>query len=306
MTANYLCMTLAPHTGYVQLSITRPLGCADRLHFSVVDTGPGIAPEEHDALFGVFQQTQSGHESMQGTGLGVAISKKYAELLGGELRVRSDVGQGTEFSFEIQLHPADLEQRGRLSQETVHWHPARQVGDSKVLVVDDQESNREILGTLLRAWGFLVQEACDGEEALMHWEAWRPDLIFMDLRMPRLNGHEAIRRIRAREEGAHTRIVAVTANAFEDDRRCVLQAGGDAFLRKPFLPQQVMDNSFSSPQRNFKSYNTARALERYYKHLQRMRLWPILDPFSWRFGAGCWPKRAPDGLQTLLWASQVV
>ncbi|MEM8640532.1 MAG: response regulator [Cyanobacteria bacterium P01_G01_bin.54] len=221
-------------TGGVQLTV-QP-GCQDDyLQFKVSDTGVGIATEELDALFKAFQQTESGRQSQQGTGLGVALSQKFVRLLGGDLKVKSTVGQGTTFTFEITLYPT----------ATVSNDPAQPPKEGqfelppgllppKVLVVDDQDANRQLLATLLQSWGLLVQEAADGEAAIAAWQTWQPDLIFMDIRMPKLNGDEAVEHIKALNPATPTRIVAVTANAFEEDRANLLATGCDGFIRKPF------------------------------------------------------------------------
>lgn len=111
----------------------------------------------------------------------------------------------------------------------------------KILVVDDQARNREVLVTLLQTWGFRVQEATDGEVAIAQWQQWQPDLIFMDIRMPKLAGDAAVRCIKQQDPQTPTRIVAVTANAFETDRAALLALGCDGFIRKPFQHQDIVN-----------------------------------------------------------------
>ncbi|NEO85689.1 MAG: response regulator, partial [Spirulina sp. SIO3F2] len=112
--------------------------------------------------------------------------------------------------------------------------------ESCILVVDDRDSNREILSTILSSWGFRIREAADGEAAIAQWQTWQPDLIFMDIRMPKLNGDAAIARIKQLAPQTPTVIVAVTASAFESDCAKLLAAGCDGFIRKPFQPPDIL------------------------------------------------------------------
>ncbi|MGB0563070.1 MAG: response regulator [Spirulinaceae cyanobacterium] len=229
--------------GWVKLTVQPGNGGGnggDRLQFTVADTGVGIALEELDALFEAFGQTESGRQSQQGTGLGVALSQKFVELLGGELRVETAIAQGTTFTFEITLHSAtNATTNAAAAPEIIQIELPPDQPPPQVLVVDDQDSNREILVNLLQNWGFAVQEAADGEAAIAQWQTWQPDLIFMDVRMPKLNGDEAVRRIKHIAPETPTRIVAVTANVFEEDRANILAAGCDCFVRKPFQPADI-------------------------------------------------------------------
>ncbi|MDY7015953.1 MAG: ATP-binding protein, partial [Cyanobacteriota bacterium] len=215
------------------------------LHFEVSDTGVGIAPDELGQLFEAFSQTSAGTRSQQGTGLGLALSDRFVQLLGGQLAVDSQVGRGTTFHFSI---PVELAETGILNDR----EPARRAialapGQPryKILIVDDRETNRLLLSQLLRPFGFELQEACNGEEAIALWEQWQPHLIFMDMRMPVIDGYEATRQIRQREgESAlssptSTAIVAVTASVFEEDRAKVLSAGCDDFIRKPVREDSI-------------------------------------------------------------------
>ena len=228
--------------GSVTLRVEAPASAPQSLHFEVADTGVGILPEELDVLFQAFQQTQSGLSSQEGTGLGLAISQKFVQLLGGTLEVRSVADRGTVFSFGITLHGAP--ERARAPEAPAAPPPApacRAPRGVRLLVVDDNRENRLILAALLKTWGFDVAEAEDGEEAVAMWQSWRPDLIFMDLRMPKLSGTEAIGIIKAHRPETATKVVALTANAFEEDRMAVMAAGGDGFIRKPFRHAEVLD-----------------------------------------------------------------
>jgi signal transduction histidine kinase/CheY-like chemotaxis protein len=208
-----------------------------RLRVAVADTGPGIAEEEQEALFEAFVQTRSGREANTGTGLGLAISQQYAQLMGGEIAVQSQVGQGSTFKLEVPVARAE-------AQEGAAPQTARRVvglvagqPEWRVLIVDDSAENRLLLRQLLEPLGFALREAENGEEAIATWQQWQPQLIWMDMRMPVVDGYEATRRIKA--EGTETKIIAVTASAFEEDRQQVLDAGCDGFVRKPFREAEL-------------------------------------------------------------------
>ncbi|MDY6786289.1 MAG: PAS domain S-box protein [Cyanobacteriota bacterium] len=216
------------------------------LRFEVSDTGVGIAPDELDQLFNPFSQTSAGARSQQGTGLGLALSDRFVCLLGGQISVTSEVGKGSTFDFTL---PVELAEMGILDeQKPVRRVVGLQTGQPryKILLVDDRETNRLLLSQLLIPLGFDVEEASDGQEAIALWETWHPDLIFMDMRMPVMDGYEATRQIRQREQtGASpssplsTAIVAVTASVFEEDRTKVLSAGCDDFIRKPVREDSI-------------------------------------------------------------------
>ncbi len=206
----------------------------------VEDSGPGISGEELPRLFQRFEQTSTGRETSGGTGLGLAISRGFARLLGGDITVRSRVGEGSVFTLSL---PVSL---GAARAVTEKIEPRRVVGISagetrrRILVVDDLAENREILRQMLGRVGFEIRTANDGWKALELFSSWRPHLILMDLRMPGMDGLEAIRTIRARETEGRVPIVAVTASAFEEDRRKTEEAGADGFVSKPFRETELL------------------------------------------------------------------
>jgi CheY-like chemotaxis protein len=209
-----------------------------RATFEVEDTGPGIAKAEQAALFEAFTQTESGRSSKEGTGLGLAITRQIIRLMGGEIRVRSEVGKGSTFSFDVLLPASSSTVVATESRQVVGLAPGQRV--PRVLVADDTEENRLLLVQLLGAIGIPVRESSNGLEAIELWEREKPDLILMDMRMPVLDGREATRRIRARENGgAKTAIVALTASAFEHERSEILACGADDFLAKPFREEDL-------------------------------------------------------------------
>ncbi|TXG96872.1 MAG: response regulator [Rhodocyclaceae bacterium] len=209
------------------------------LQIVVEDSGIGIAEDELSLLFTPVTQTNSGRNAKEGTGLGLALSHKYVQLMGGELTVHSQVDVGTTFSLTIPIHQS-VAQDERV-QDTIHAFPRLAPGQPshRLLVVDDNPINRKLLTTILKKTGFEVIEAINGKQALEHWRTFAPSLIWMDMVMPELDGYDATRAIKATEEGKHTVIIALTANAFEEDMEAALAAGCDAYIRKPYRSEEL-------------------------------------------------------------------
>jgi signal transduction histidine kinase/DNA-binding NarL/FixJ family response regulator len=214
-----------------------------QLLFSVADTGPGIAADEIDDLFNPFVQAAAGQQSDEGTGLGLAISRSYVRLMGGELRLDSQLGTGTTAVFDIPVGVVDTNESARL-----HDSPSRRVtalaADQplyRILIVDDRWEARQLLNRLLAVLGFELREASNGYEAIDVWKHWQPHLVLMDLRMPGLDGYETTRRIRFADKTHSTVIIALTASSYEEERKVVLAAGCDDFLRKPFHESDLFD-----------------------------------------------------------------
>jgi CheY-like chemotaxis protein len=203
----------------------------------VEDTGMGISAEEIGRLFKHFEQTQSGIKAGTGTGLGLAISREFVRLMGGDITVRSQPGKGSTFRFAIRLElgkendPAFLKKRA-VSRRVAGLRPG--TPPCRVLVVDDVEDNRVLLTRMLGGVGFETRPAVNGADALEQFAAWRPHLILMDKRMPVMDGHQAIGRIRASAGGDTVKIMILTASAFDENRAEALTAGADDFLGKPF------------------------------------------------------------------------
>ncbi|HIK39500.1 response regulator [Thermoleptolyngbya sp. M55_K2018_002] len=221
------------------------------LVFEVEDTGYGIAEDELDQLFKPFKQTRSGMNASEGTGLGLTISRKYIQMMGGDITARSTLGQGSVFTFCIQADAVDeflcvpetTEPKGRVLGLAMDQPTCR------LLVVEDHPVNRDLLIRLLSIHGFEVQQATNGQEAIALWKAWRPHLILMDMRMPVMNGYEATRQIRQEEEklldtdptASRTCIIALTASAFREQRQEILNMGCDDFISKPFKREQIFE-----------------------------------------------------------------
>ncbi len=223
-----------PHDGAASAS-------AFFLHFEVEDTGAGIATNELDNLFEAFVQTKTGKDSQEGTGLGLPISRKFVELMGGEMSVCSAVGKGTNFKFDIQViavDAADIESR-KPTRNVIALEPNQHT--YRILIVDDKPLNRQLLIKILHPLGFELKEATNGQEAIEIWDSWEPHLIWMDMRMPVMDGYEATQYIKTTIKGQATAIVALTASVLEEERAVILSAGCDAFMRKPFREADIFD-----------------------------------------------------------------
>jgi len=248
------------------------------IHFEVEDTGLGIAPEELANLFQAFGQTKTGKEAQEGTGLGLAISRQFVQLMGGDITVNSQVGKGTIFKFNIPAKVVDgseIETR-KPTRQVIALEPNQPT--YRILIVDDKPLNRLLLVNLLNPLGFELKEAGNGKEAIEIWSQWEPHLMWMDMRMPIMDGYTATKHIKATTKGQATAIIAITASAFEEERTVVLSAGCDDFLRKPFQEAEIFaimhrhigvryiyedspENEMSTSQHVDKSVLTAAALQ---------------------------------------------
>ncbi len=207
------------------------------LAFTVEDTGTGIAPDELTAIFDAFIQAKAGKVSLEGTGLGLAISRSLVHLMAGDLTVESTPGEGSRFRFTLPLRlaeAADVAATDNLDS-VIGLAPGQPT--YRILVVDDQPENRHFLVAALSHLGLAVQEASNGADAIARWQQWQPHLIWMDLRMPEIDGYEATRRIRAaaqeRGDDYGPVIIALTAQASREQRDQALAAGCEDFISKP-------------------------------------------------------------------------
>jgi signal transduction histidine kinase/HAMP domain-containing protein/response regulator of citrate/malate metabolism len=205
-----------------------------KICFEVEDTGPGIAPEEMEKLFEAFAQTETGRKAQEGTGLGLPISRKFVQLMGGDIKVASKSGQGAAFTFDLNVKIADLAdvETTPVSCRVVALEPGQP--RYRILIVDDKPDNRKVLVSLLALFGFDIREADNGQKAIEICRTFEPHLIWMDMRMPLMDGYEVTRRIRAGARGSATVIIALTASSLEEEHAVALEAGCDDFLRKPF------------------------------------------------------------------------
>lgn len=232
------------HQGRVCLGVRRMEEQADSviLRFEVEDTGIGIPAGVLAKLFSTFEQADaSTTRKYGGTGLGLAITRRLAQMMGGDAGAESQPGVGSLFWFTVRLPKATLADipaspiEGLTAEESLR----REYAGRRILVAEDEPINREIAAELLEEAGLIVDLACDGEEAVEKIRHTVYDLVLMDMQMPRLDGLEATRQIRARADCRDLPIIAVTANAFAEDRERCLGAGMDDFMGKPFDPQTL-------------------------------------------------------------------
>lgn len=225
----------------ISASLEEDAAEAVSLRFAVADSGIGIAPEIQARLFTAFEQADSSMtRKYGGTGLGLAICKRLVELMGGEIGVTSTPAQGSTFWFRVRLQPAVISPApasGPAARpESAEARLRQEHGGAPILVAEDEPINREVAVELLEAAGLAVDTAEDGQIAVELARHKRYHLILMDMQMPQLTGIEATRIIRADSLNRDTPIVAMTANAFEDDRQACLAAGMDDHIGKPVNP----------------------------------------------------------------------
>ena len=212
-----------------------------RITFRVVDTGVGIAPEDQKRIFESFEQVGSSSARSQGTGLGLAISSHIVRLMGGELKLKSRPGEGSEFFFSVSLPLSDAL---RAAVETTEDGGDTQFHGVAILLAEDNDLNAEIALELLKARGAKVVRVANGREVVEAVENSEPGTfraILMDIRMPEMDGLEATRRIRAcaHPDGRKIPIIAMTANTFEEDRLAAEESGMNGFVAKPIDVEQL-------------------------------------------------------------------
>jgi CheY-like chemotaxis protein len=221
--------------GSVRLSVTfRP---PTRLRFVVSDTGIGMSATQLQKLFEPFEQVSELRRRAGGTGLGLAISRKLVRAMGGDIQVESRPGEGTTFSFELDLPVDDLDTRPAASTTLVVGYRGPR---KTVLVVDDVPENRTMLVDLLTPLGFNVLEAADALEALEQARQGRIDLVISDLVMPEMDGWELIRRLRESPELARLPIIVASASSMTSGREMPATSRPDALLRKPVDLEELL------------------------------------------------------------------
>ncbi|MBX7223594.1 MAG: response regulator, partial [Blastocatellia bacterium] len=237
-------------------------------HFEVEDTGCGVPEADMDRIFAAFVHTHNSERVKEGTGLGLAISQNFVRMMGGQIAVKSVKDKGSVFSFEIGLPLAEGTSSQEIDRRVIGIEPGQP--SYRILVVDDKWENRQVLVKLLQSVGFQVAEAANGKEAVSIWTDWKPHLIWMDMRMPIMDGYAATKKIRGYEVGItmrkyelnrtgetpqpgvqdgvkyksqipHVRIIALTASAFEQDRNAILNAGCDDYVAKPFRETVIFE-----------------------------------------------------------------
>jgi PAS domain S-box-containing protein len=227
--------------GTITVSVERRAATAASvtLAFAVTDTGIGIPKDKQALIFEAFRQADENTTRLfGGTGLGLAICVELAELLGGTLRVESEVGRGTRFELVLPFAPADNAPAPRPLQAP----PPRVVRALKILVADDNLTNRRVAAGLLSKVGHVIVTVEDGRQALTAIAKEKFDLVLMDVQMPEMDGLEATRRLRAAETamGGHLPVIALTAQAMQGDREKCLEAGADGYAAKPINMNELL------------------------------------------------------------------
>ncbi len=227
--------------------VTIRLGVKDdarqHLLMEVEDTGPGIEPEGQKRLFQPFVQLAKS-EMQRGTGLGLAITRHFVELMGGTIGVESTPGKGSVFRVELPVELADESETGAGQEageagEVCGLEPGQPA--YRILIAEDERDNQLLLTKLMTRIGLETRVVKNGAEAVKLFEEWKPDFIWMDRRMPVMNGVEATRRIRQLPGGKDVPIVAVTASVFKEQEQELFGAGMNGLVRKPYRFGEIYD-----------------------------------------------------------------
>ncbi len=213
--------------------------------FEVEDTGVGISMNDSEKVFEPFTQVDQRECQREGTGLGLFISKQLIYLMGGTIDVKSEIGKGSIFRVEIPIEFNKAEPFETVPSLNRVIGIAPNQPQYRILIVEDSNDNRILLRNLLMIVGGEVREAMNGKEGVEVYQKWHPDLIFMDMRMPVMDGYMATRKIKYLEKETppenSTRIIALTASAFEEERQEILEAGCDALIIKPFRDTEIYE-----------------------------------------------------------------
>ncbi|MBI4851663.1 MAG: response regulator [Acidobacteria bacterium] len=211
--------------------------------FEIEDTGIGIFENELEKIFEPFVQASNREATQEGTGLGLFISRNIVRLMGGDIYAKSILGKGTTFFFNIRLAQSNMDPSQPKTSRVISL--AKDQPDFRILIVDDYLESRYLLSLILKKVGFLVKEASNGQEAIGIWQNWQPHLIWMDMRMPILDGYQATKLIRKLEKEKTilkpTIIIALTASAFKQDESESLNCGCNDVLTKPFRETEIFE-----------------------------------------------------------------
>jgi CheY-like chemotaxis protein len=201
-----------------------------------------MTPEDQQRVFDPFVQLDK-HTGSAGTGLGLTITRQFVEMMDGTISLQSSVDEGSLFLIDLPLHEAnksDIVNAQRVDKgDVVGLAPGQAV--CRILIVEDQRENQILLTRLMESVGFKVKLAENGKQGIELFQSWKPHFIWMDRRMPGMDGEEATRRIRELPEGKEVKIAAVTASAFREEQQVLLDAGMDDYVRKPYHFNELYD-----------------------------------------------------------------
>jgi len=210
----------------------------NKMRFQIEDTGIGIAQEDIEKIFQPFQQVGDQDYKAEGTGLGLPITKKLIEMMGGELQVKSVLGQGSTFWMELVFpEVSDIVKVKKVQEPIIIGYTGQ---SRKILIVDDRQENRSVMTHLLMPLGFQTAEACNGQEALEKTESWLPDLIITDLVMPVLDGFALARKLREIPAFQKIPLIAASASVFDHHQQLSIDVGCNDFIGKPFQAEALL------------------------------------------------------------------
>ncbi|HTL81640.1 MAG TPA: response regulator [Bacteroidia bacterium] len=227
--------------------------------FTVSDTGKGIAIEELPYIFDRFgKAVHSDSKLYEGTGIGLAISRHLVELQGGEITVSSGIGEGTSFHYTLSFEKSREGIKPNVEQEE-DLSPADSGLEARILLVEDNEMNRELIRILCERWNFVLDTAEDGRSALNSLDNGTYDLVLMDLKLPEMSGYEVTQHIRNRKKFGKIPIIAVTAHAIEGEREKCIAAGMNDYVSKPIDPKVLRSKIISLISQNGKQDHSENA-----------------------------------------------
>jgi len=209
-----------------------------QIRFEIEDSGPGIEPEQLETIFQPFRQVGEQRYMTEGSGLGLPISKKFVEMMGGSLFVKSTLGTGSLFCFDLTL--PETEANNLMEKDATQFISGYQGKSRRILIVDDKYTNRAVLANILSPLCFEIEEASNGQEAVDKAEAMPPDAILMDIVMPILDGFEATKKIRQIPELKETIIIIISASVYGMDRQKSLVVGCNDFIAKPLSAEELL------------------------------------------------------------------
>ena len=230
------------NTGKITLSVKKDIHNEHpRLIFEVEDTGVGIAPKDCEKIFKPFGQSTK-LSAQKGTGLGLTISKQYAELLGGSISMESEIGVGSLFTVKI---PLTIAVDNNITLQTNKFTNVKSIASGqknfRILIVEDQVENWLLLQRIHEKIGIQVQVAENGLQGVEVFKKWNPHLIWMDVRMPVMNGLEATKKIRNLENGKEVKIIGISAHVFKDEIQNIMAMGMDSFMKKPYQFHEIYE-----------------------------------------------------------------